>query len=124
MLAAMEACAHATHGDTQRCLKALSAAERALGRSNPAQDPGWLDFDEGGLAGHIARSLRDLNRPREADQEGDGKGSDGEDSRDGGGRPGRRELLYALDCITRCSRTKAALVVDWSEYEGQAYITR
>jgi ATP/maltotriose-dependent transcriptional regulator MalT len=68
MLAAMEACAHATHGDTPRCLKALSEAERALGRSNPAEDPGWLDFDEGGLAGHIARSLRDLNRPREAER--------------------------------------------------------
>jgi tetratricopeptide (TPR) repeat protein len=68
MLAAMEACAHATHGDTPRCLKALAEAERALGRSNPADDPGWVDFDEGGLAGHIARSLRDLNRPREAER--------------------------------------------------------
>jgi hypothetical protein len=68
MLAAMEACAHATHGDTTRCLKALSEAERALGRSNPAEDPGWVDFDEGGLAGHVARSLRDLNRPREAER--------------------------------------------------------
>jgi ATP/maltotriose-dependent transcriptional regulator MalT len=68
MLAAMEACAHATHGDTPRCLKALSEAEQALGRSNPAEDPEWLDFDEGGLAGHIARSLRDLNRPREAER--------------------------------------------------------
>jgi hypothetical protein len=68
MLAAMEACAHATHGDTTRCLKALSEAERALGRSNPAEDPAWVDFDEGGLAGHFARSFRDLNRPREAEQ--------------------------------------------------------
>jgi tetratricopeptide (TPR) repeat protein len=68
MLAAMEACAHATHGDTPRCLKALSEAERALGRSNPAEDPAWVDFDEGGLTGHIARSLRDLNRPREAER--------------------------------------------------------
>ena len=67
MLAAMEACAHASRGDTQPCLKALSEAERALGRSNPAEDPGWVDFDEGGLAGHIARSLRDLNRPHEAE---------------------------------------------------------
>jgi hypothetical protein len=68
MLAAMEACAHATHGDATRCLKALSEAERAHGHSNPADDPAWVDFDEGGLAGHIARSLRDLNRPREAER--------------------------------------------------------
>jgi len=69
MLAAMEACAaHAIHGDTPRCLKALAEAEQALGRSNPAEDPGWVDFDEGGLAGHIARSLRDLNRPHEAER--------------------------------------------------------
>ena len=68
MLAAMEACAHATHGDATRCLKALSEAERAHGHSNPGDDPGWVDFDEGGLAGHIARSLRDLNRPREAER--------------------------------------------------------
>jgi hypothetical protein len=68
MLAAMEGCAHATRGDTRRCLKALSEAERALGHSNPAEDPAWVDFDEGGLAGHFARSFRDLNRPREAEQ--------------------------------------------------------
>ena len=59
---------HATHGDATRCLKALSEAERAHGHSNPGDDPGWVDFDEGGLAGHIARSLRDLNRPREAER--------------------------------------------------------
>ena len=68
MLAAMEACAHASHGDAKRCLKALSDAERALGQSNPAEDPGWVDFDEGGLAGHFARSFRDLNRPGEAER--------------------------------------------------------
>jgi hypothetical protein len=68
MLAAMEACAHAARSDTARCLKALSEAERALGRSNPAEDPAWVDFDEGGLAGHTARSFRDLNRPREAER--------------------------------------------------------
>jgi hypothetical protein len=68
MLAAMEACAHASHGDARRCLKALSDAERALGQSNPAEDPAWVDFDEGGLAGHFARSFRDLNRPSEAER--------------------------------------------------------
>jgi hypothetical protein len=68
MLAAMEACAHASHGDARRCLKALSDAERALGQSDPAEDPAWVDFDEGGLAGHFARSFRDLNRPGEAER--------------------------------------------------------
>ena len=68
MLAAMEACAHASHGDARRCLKALSDAERALGQSNPGEDPAWVDFDEGGLAGHFARSFRDLNRPSEAER--------------------------------------------------------
>ena len=68
MLAAMEACAHASHGDARRCLKALSDAERALGQSNPLEDPAWVDFDEGGLAGHFARSFRDLNRPSEAER--------------------------------------------------------
>jgi hypothetical protein len=68
MLAAMEACAHASHGDARQCRKALSDAERALGQSNPAEDPAWVDFDEGGLAGHFARSFRDLNRPGEAER--------------------------------------------------------
>jgi hypothetical protein len=68
MLAAMEACAHASNGDARRCLKALSDAERALGQSNPGEDPAWVDFDEGGLAGHFARSFRDLNRPSEAER--------------------------------------------------------
>jgi hypothetical protein len=30
-------------------------------------DPPWVDFDEGGLAGHLARCLRDLNQPQEAE---------------------------------------------------------
>jgi ATP/maltotriose-dependent transcriptional regulator MalT len=68
MLAAMQACAHASHGDARRCLKALTDAERALSQSNPAEDPAWVDFDEGGLAGHFARSFRDLNRPIEAER--------------------------------------------------------
>jgi transcriptional regulator with XRE-family HTH domain len=68
MLAAMEACAHAARGDTSPCLRALTDAESAFERSNPSEDPPWIDFDEGGLAGHLARSFRDLNRPREAEQ--------------------------------------------------------
>jgi transcriptional regulator with XRE-family HTH domain len=68
MLAAMEACAHAARRDASPCLRALTDAERALERSNPSEDPPWLDFDEGGLTGHLARAFRDLNRPREAEQ--------------------------------------------------------
>jgi hypothetical protein len=51
MLAAMEACAHAARGDTSPCLRALSDAERAFARSTPAEDPPWVDFDEGGWLG-------------------------------------------------------------------------
>ncbi len=68
MLAAMEACAYAARGDAAPCLRALSDAERAFARSNPGADPAWVDFDEGGLAGHLARCFRDLDRPREAEQ--------------------------------------------------------
>jgi hypothetical protein len=64
----MEACAYAARGDAAPCLRALSDAEHAFDRSNPTEDPPWVDFDEGGLAGHLARSFRDLNRPREAEQ--------------------------------------------------------
>jgi hypothetical protein len=68
MLAAMEACAHAARDDASPCLRALTEAEHAFERSNPSVDPPWVDFDEGGLTGHLARSFRDLNRPREAEQ--------------------------------------------------------
>src|SRR5215211_4925310 len=68
MLAAMEACAHAARRDSSSCLRALSDAERAFARSRPAEDPPWVDFDEGGLAGHLARCFRDLNQPRQAEQ--------------------------------------------------------
>jgi transcriptional regulator with XRE-family HTH domain len=63
MLAAMEACAHAARGDGSLCLRALSDAERAFARSTPGQDPPWVEFDEGALAGHLARCFRDLDRP-------------------------------------------------------------
>ncbi|HEV8528694.1 MAG TPA: helix-turn-helix domain-containing protein [Actinomycetes bacterium] len=68
MLAAMEACAHAARGDGSLCLRALSDAERAFARSTPGEDPPWVEFDEGALAGHLARCFRDLDRPREAEQ--------------------------------------------------------
>jgi hypothetical protein len=68
MLAAMEACSYAAGGDAAPCLRVLSDAERAFARSNPGEDPAWVDFDEGGLAGHLARSFRDLDRPREAER--------------------------------------------------------
>jgi transcriptional regulator with XRE-family HTH domain len=67
MLAAMEACAHAARGDAALCLRALSDAERAFARSTPGEDPLWVEFDEGALAGHLARCFRDLDRPREAE---------------------------------------------------------
>src|SRR4029450_7198811 len=66
MLAAMEACAYAARGDASPCLRALTEAERAFKRSNPSEDPPGVDFDEGGLTGHVARSFRDLDRRREA----------------------------------------------------------
>jgi hypothetical protein len=68
MLAAMEACAHAARGDGSLCLRALSDAERAFARSTPGEDPPWVEFDEGALAGHLARCFRDLDRPREAER--------------------------------------------------------
>jgi hypothetical protein len=46
----------------------LTEAEHAFERSNPSEDPPWVDFDEGGLTGHLARSFRDLNRPPEAER--------------------------------------------------------
>jgi transcriptional regulator with XRE-family HTH domain len=67
MLAAMEACAHAARGDASLCVKALSDAERAFARSTPGEDPPWVEFDPGALAGHLARCFRDLDRPREAE---------------------------------------------------------
>jgi len=34
--------------------RAAVTAERAFERSNPSEDPPWVDFDEGGLTGHVA----------------------------------------------------------------------
>jgi len=50
------------------CLQALRAAERAYARSDPGDDPEWIDFDEGGLVGHGARALRDLGENGQAEE--------------------------------------------------------
>jgi hypothetical protein len=61
MFEAMVACATASVGDRRSCEAALSRAERALDRKDTQPDgPSWLDFDQGGLAGHAARAYRDL----------------------------------------------------------------
>lgn len=66
MAAAMEACAHAAVGDEQRCMDAIQIAESSLARAEPGETDGltWLEFDEGGLAGHAARAWRDLKKPK------------------------------------------------------------
>jgi len=66
MFAAMEACALAATGDRRQCEAMLAAAETALSRRSDGVDPGWLDFDEGGLWGHAARAYRDLGQSRQA----------------------------------------------------------
>lgn len=66
MLAAMEACAQAAYQEEQLCTTALLEAEHALAQVGVDGDPDWLDFDQGGLAGHAARAFRDLRQPREA----------------------------------------------------------
>lgn len=61
MFEAMVACATASIGDRRSSEAALSRAERALDRADTQPDgPSWLDFDQGGLAGHAARAYRDL----------------------------------------------------------------
>jgi len=67
MMAAMEACAQAAYQRTEPCATALLEAETALAQASSDDDPDWLDFDQGGLAGHAARSFRDLRQPREAE---------------------------------------------------------
>ncbi|MGH8543853.1 MAG: helix-turn-helix transcriptional regulator [Gammaproteobacteria bacterium] len=66
MLAAMEACAQAAYQRAESCISALREAENALAHAD-ADDPDWLDFDQGGFAGHAARALRDLRQSREAE---------------------------------------------------------
>lgn len=69
MFEAMFACAAAAVGDRRTCEAALSRAERALDQADTQTDvPSWLDFDQGGLAGHAARAYRDLGDPRRARQ--------------------------------------------------------
>ncbi len=66
MFTAMEACAHAAVGDDKQCESSLATAETALTKRRDGDDPGWLDFDQGGLWGHAARAYRDLGRPHRA----------------------------------------------------------
>lgn len=66
MLAAMEACAQAAAQQPAACASALGAAEHAMDQVSADDTPDWLDFDEGGLRGHMARALRDLQLSREA----------------------------------------------------------
>ena len=67
MFSAMQACAAAAQGDRATSEAALSEAERALAqRPDGDEPPDWLDFDNGGLAGHAARAYRDLALPAQA----------------------------------------------------------
>ncbi len=60
---AMEARAHARHGDAASCDAALSAAERAFDRRKPDNDPAWAGyFDESEIAAEFAHCHRDLGR--------------------------------------------------------------
>jgi hypothetical protein len=68
MFAAMEACAQAAAGEAGLSVSALRDAERAFARSDRADDPDWIDFDEGGLAGHPARAFRDLGQYEQAER--------------------------------------------------------
>ena len=68
MLAAMEACAHAAADDARRCLRALDEAATALTSTADAEEPDWLDFDEGAYWGHAARAYRDLGQAAKAEQ--------------------------------------------------------
>ncbi len=69
MFAAMEAMAHAADQDSRRFTAALGAAEKALAQAGADHDdPGWLDFDEGGLWGHAARAYRYLDNGEECER--------------------------------------------------------
>jgi transcriptional regulator with XRE-family HTH domain len=69
MFDAMRACAAAAAGNQAGCFDALRAAERAIERSRPEEDqPAWLDFDNGGVAGHAARVMCALGRPSEEER--------------------------------------------------------
>jgi transcriptional regulator with XRE-family HTH domain len=67
MFSAMEACAFAAAHDQRSCFRALRVAEQAMERVRPDDEqPAWLDFDDGGVAGHAARAMCALGRPKEA----------------------------------------------------------
>jgi hypothetical protein len=65
MFSAMEACAFAAAGLEKKCSRALQIAEQAIEKPCGEQ-PTWLDFDEGGFAGHAARAMCALAKPDEA----------------------------------------------------------
>jgi hypothetical protein len=63
----MEACAFAAADDQRSCFRALTAAETAIQQTRVGEEqPPWFDFDDGGVAGHAARAMCALGRPREA----------------------------------------------------------
>ena len=69
MFDAMLACTAAAADNQAHCYRAIRAAERAIERARPgADEPAWLDFDDGGVAGHAARAMCALGRAVEAEQ--------------------------------------------------------
>jgi transcriptional regulator with XRE-family HTH domain len=69
MFDAMLACTAAAADNQAHCYQAIRAAERAIERARPgADEPAWLDFDNGGVAGHAARAMCALGRAVEAEQ--------------------------------------------------------
>jgi hypothetical protein len=67
MFSAMQACAFAAEHDQRRSFDALRVAEEAMQRARPDEDlPGWLDFDDGAVAGHAARAMCTLGSPGQA----------------------------------------------------------
>jgi len=69
MFSAMQACAAAAADRQSDCFEALRTAEKAIQKTRPDESqPAWLDFDNGGVAGHAARAMCALGRHKEAQQ--------------------------------------------------------
>jgi hypothetical protein len=67
MLLVREARGHALLGDGRSCRRALTRAEEAFDRSNPANDPAWISFfGEAEMSAQFAYCFRDLQSPNEA----------------------------------------------------------